>query len=464
MSVPPAVVPDPRSVAQRRADVRAVREQVSALFRSPEEEAFQRLVTRTVQARRSKATAEGVVQFEVLRDGSGSGTAVVTGEVLVRTSIDPGALASLEQLVDASATVVPDLPGLMSLRNPSVPAEVLDDIARTVRGWGFPASMAHVVPLRGVLKAKGGPEATVVDPATSFAPSQVEAGQRVRVAVVDTGAAVAGRTDGWLQDVTTAEADRGLSAVDPLNAFPQPDPDEFLDFAAGHGTLVAGVVQQVAPDAAVSMYRAVDSDGVGSEVAVAQAIVRAVMKDGAQVVNLSLGAHTVDDQPLLAIEVALEMVRSEHPDVLVVAAAGNSGDTRPSFPAAQSGVVAVAGLTADLTLPAWASRGFWVTCGTVGEGIVSTYVEGKESPVLDPDPDTWTGPDPWAVCTGSSFAAPQVAGEVARRMAVAPAPTAEAPHPVPPTAHEALAALLAKGTHRPDVGVAVRIMEGTPIG
>jgi hypothetical protein len=49
--------------------------------------------------------------------------------------------------------------------------------------------------------------------------------------------------------------------------------------------------------------------------------------------------------------------------------------------------------------------------------VVSTFVAGTETPEADPDgPDTFAGPDPWASWSGTSFAAPQIAGAVVRAM------------------------------------------------
>ena len=83
------------------------------------------------------------------------------------------------------------------------------------------------------------------------------------------------------------------------------------------------------------------------------------------------------------------------------------------WPAALPGVEAVAGLTAYLTPSAWSSYGPDVRFSTVGEGIRSTFVTGTESPVFDPSPDVF-GDDAWAMWSGTSFAAPQIAGAVAR--------------------------------------------------
>jgi subtilisin family serine protease len=214
------------------------------------------------------------------------------------------------------------------------------------------------------------------------------------VAVLDTGIGEQPRSDGWLAGLVRPDN------VDPLDAIPR---DGELDPGAGHGTFAAGIVQQVAPSADVRAHRVMDSAGIGSEVQVACAMLRAAA-EGATVINLSLGTQSVDDAPPVALGAALELLAEHHPDVLVVAAAGNGGDRRPCWPAAFPDVVAVAGLTPDLTPAGWSDRGEWVTCSTVGEGVVSTYVEGRHpgagaalSTVSQP---TVFGTDAWASWTG----------------------------------------------------------------
>ena len=85
------------------------------------------------------------------------------------------------------------------------------------------------------------------------------------------------------------------------------------------------------------------------------------------------------------------------------------------WPGASRRVISVAGLTgltANPTPAAWSSRGVWVDCSTVGEGIVSTYVEGEEDPAFG-GTDSYP-PDAWALWVGTSFAAPQIAGAISR--------------------------------------------------
>jgi hypothetical protein len=373
---------------------------------------------------------------------------VTRGELLVRDVVtrDPTLWPLLESLA-TDVERVAALDGRVVRVRTALSAPRLAGLARFVRQLGYEASVNHVTPLGPLIKGEGGPEQTR---ATLPFPSWVlQQGpwNHVNVAVIDTGIAEDPRTDDWLDGLVAADG----SNVDPLDAIPL---DGLLDVGAGHGTFAAGVVQQVAPMAHIDVFRAVRTDGIGDEVDVASALVTAVRQSPADVplvVNLSLGTETLDNQPLLAIEVALEIAYAEHPDCLVVASAGNTGSTRPVFPAASRSVVSVAALGADLTPTAWTTRGFWVDCAVVGEGILSTFVPGFESTTNDPDPEVW-GLNPWALWSGTSFAAPQVAAAVARRVAE-----------VGGTTRGALAWLFANAPIVPDVGHALRLLAGTPL-
>jgi subtilisin family serine protease len=249
------------------------------------------------------------------------------------------------------------------------------------------------------------------------------AGEGVIVAVIDTGIAecVEIRDDGVLEGIRVGSAN-----VDPLNAINWSDSPQtrFLDMGAGHGTFVAGVIRQIAPKADVRVYRALDSDGIGTEVEIACAILRA-WRDGATIINLSLGQETYRDRPPVALEAALELISD---DVVVVASAGNLDDQhvndteimRPHWPAAFRRVVAVGALTADYRPAPWSKRGQWVDVSTWGTDVVSTYVQGvEEGNDTNPEPDEWpaSDPDPWAKWSGTSFSAPQISGLLAAGMA-----------------------------------------------
>jgi subtilisin family serine protease len=160
------------------------------------------------------------------------------------------------------------------------------------------------------------------------------------------------------------------------------------------------------------VYRAADTDGFATDTEIADAILRAY-DDGAQIINISLGLRTADDQPPPATAAAVKSVRIQSGgQTVIVAAAGNYGDRSKVFPAALDGVEAVAGLTAYMTPAAWSSYGD-MQFSTVAEGIRSTFIRGAESHVFGPAPDVFPA-DAWAVWSGTSFAAPQIAGAVAR--------------------------------------------------
>ena len=197
------------------------------------------------------------------------------------------------------------------------------------------------------------------------------------------------------------------------------------------------------------MYRTLDGDGFGSDVAVAAAMVRAVRGE-ARILNLSLGTRTPDEQPPIGMQTALEIIREETGDeTVIVAAAGNYANTDRCYPASFRRVVSVGGLTVDGLASNWSTRGPDTTVSTISEGVLSTYVQGEESWLVDWDPDTY-GPDSWAIASGTSFGAPQIAGAIARIC-----------REQNQTPRQALGILLGYGRPIPDFGLALRILPGT---
>jgi subtilisin family serine protease len=94
------------------------------------------------------------------------------------------------------------------------------------------------------------------------------------------------------------------------------DEDGITDNLVGHGTFVSSIVLAGAPNATILPIRCLDDEGYGSQLAVAQAIQRAV-DAGANVINLSLTIPAASDLVRDAISNALEA------GVPVVVAAGN---------------------------------------------------------------------------------------------------------------------------------------------
>jgi len=292
----------------------------------------------------------------------------------------------------------------------------LTRFVRDLRAQGHAVSFSYVTPLAPVMKGCSGVPAPGLAAFAEYGPVDPSFGHGVRVAVIDTGIAEARRGDGWLSGVArVADGSPTGANIDLLDADPA---DGYLDVSAGHGTFVAGIIAQVAPGAEITAHRALTTSGTATDIQVACALIRAV-RENAQVVNLSLGTETYFDEPPVALTAALDVVREIETtrgwESVIVAAGGNGGGTSPVWPAAFGRVVSVAGLTSALRPSLWSSRGHWIDVSTVGEGLVSTYVSGRQSPDVVAEPQQFLG-DPWARWTGSSFAAPQVAGAIARAM------------------------------------------------
>jgi Subtilase family len=435
---------------------------VAALTRRRYQPAIRHELLRLLNERRrghAGGFAADVREIGFLPVETGFDTLLTPGELLITgSSYDgrrspggppgpgPSAKGYLDDIgMEASDVDCADLRGrVLRLTPPADRAmtyQELADVASTLRGQGFTASLSSITPTAPVGKGTGVPHPA--DPPAGPPEFGDGTGDPANVAIIDTGRSDQVRTDGWLQGIS--------GDIDPLDEFPAGG-DGYLDLDAGHGTFVAGIIRQVAPRARVMVYRALDSDGIGSEVSAACEMIRAVKEGQANIINLSLGCQTRDDLPPVAIQVAMEVIgeweREHGREVLIVAAAGNYGDMRPCWPAAFRRVVSVAGLAPDMRPAPWSSRGFWVTCSTIGQGVRSTYVEGRESPLLDPDPRNF-GPNAWGVWSGTSFTAPQITGALARLHEEYRIPL-----------REALDRLLAAGRPVPGCGQALKILPG----
>lgn len=96
----------------------------------------------------------------------------------------------------------------------------------------------------------------------------------------------------------------------------------------GHGTSVAGIVVQVAPNIKIMPLRVLGPDGAGDTDAVIAAMDWAV-EHGAKVINLSLGTKF-----LTSLDSEINWVTQQ--GVVVVSSTGNTGDTNVTFPASSS--------------------------------------------------------------------------------------------------------------------------------
>ena len=227
----------------------------------------------------------------------------------------------------------------------------------------------------------------------------------VRIAVLDTGYAEAFKPSGLEPRLTLSGGDR-----------PSEDGDGYLDPAAGHGTFIAGLIEQLVPGCEIEVIEVLSTYGDGKETNIATRLSELAARTDPgppHVVNLSFGTYSPFRMSLL--EDAIGDLREK--GTVVVASAGNDGSCAPLYPAAFEHVVGVAALVEDEGAAApFTNYGPWVDACTAGVDLVSTFFEGwnGDEPEVDgTDVDRFDG---WAVWSGTSFAAPRVVAALAAHM------------------------------------------------
>jgi hypothetical protein len=283
--------------------------------------------------------------------------------------------------------------------------------------------------------------------------------RRPVVAVLDTGAG----SHPWLAEDIVVRNPSVLGETigllgpgnDPEQTGVIVDPYEgVLDSDAGHGTFIAGLIRQRCPDATILAIRVMQSDGVVAESDLLDALKLLVMRqhlaqaaggvasEAIDVVSLSLGYYHEQPDDVTFDPQLLHPLRAlSQRGVAVVAAAGNDATSRPMYPAAftpypggrieefDAGsvpLISVGALNPDGTIALFSNAGPWVSCHAPGAALVSTFpvtfdASAQSSFRVDVpgdgiratiDPDNFhSGFGTWS---GTSFAAPILAGEIAQ--------------------------------------------------
>jgi len=171
---------------------------------------------------------------------------------------------------------------------------------------------------------------------------------------------------------------------------------------SGHGTFVAGIiagaagggVTGVAPGVKILPVKILDSQDNGSTANLVAGINYAV-SHGAQVINISADGFTNSQ----SLDDAL--ANAEAHNVVVVAAAGNSGQEEYSYPAASaSTVLAVSASDVNDQVASFSSSGPYIDLSAPGVDIRSAWWSQQ-------------GGDSYTTASGTSAAAPFVAGAAA---------------------------------------------------
>lgn len=211
--------------------------------------------------------------------------------------------------------------------------------------------------------------------------------QTARVAVIDTG--LTPYTHLWQRVVAQHNlVEPGMPAVDLPNGLDENE-NGTADEGAGHGSMVAGVVNLVAPRAELVIIRAADDEGESTSWRIMRAVIHAVM-DGAQVVNISLGTQ----RRLSTLECIVEWAQQR--GVLLVAPVGNNAEESVLDPARIPGALCVAGLDLDDRKAPFSSFHGRVDVSAPSTSVASLWWDGSI-----------------ACYSGTSFAAPLAAGAAA---------------------------------------------------
>jgi len=160
--------------------------------------------------------------------------------------------------------------------------------------------------------------------------------------------------------------------------------------AFGHGTMTAGIVHLVAPQAKIMPLKSFNADGTGYDSDILRAIYYAV-KNGAKVLNMSF------DYPSYSPELANAIKYANSNGVISVASAGNDGQQVAVYPGALPSVIDVASASNSDIQSVFTNYGappVWMAAP--GEGVMTTYPWGT-----------------YAAGWGTSFSAPFVSGTAA---------------------------------------------------
>lgn len=213
------------------------------------------------------------------------------------------------------------------------------------------------------------------------------AGRTVRVAVLDTGIAP-NCTQIWQKTVAQYNAVEYQPWAYDITRGTDSNGNNVFDEGVGHGTAVAGVIEQMSPRSSFVIVRVADSDGQSSAWRIIKGLSFAAARQ-AEVANLSMGSTA----SIPALQDVMEWARTK--GVLVVAAAGNNGIETLLSPASLSKAIAVTGVDATDHKAAFANFGGKVESCAPSTGILSYGTDGFLVP--------WSG---------TSLAAPFVSGAI----------------------------------------------------
>jgi len=238
-------------------------------------------------------------------------------------------------------------------------------------------------------------------------------GDGVKVAILDTGI---------MQ--SHPELAGKVKVIDCKSVFSYPQ--DTCEDQHGHGTHVAGIVGAnrvpstaalgVAPDVDFIIYKVLDKNGSGSFSGIVDAMEYVVNVGGeprSKVISMSLGSNPINPKNAPNCDgvyppMDLVMDAAIDAEVVVVAAAGNSGGRGVGLPACHSGAIAVAATNDSDFIASFSSRGGAVEDHGISAPGVSIY-----SSVPPTGASCCSHPSMYKNLSGTSMATPVVSGSIA---------------------------------------------------
>jgi len=203
---------------------------------------------------------------------------------------------------------------------------------------------------------------------------------------------VSGNTSNNSSESSPAALDqRSVAVLDQRSVAVLDGNSDYSDF--GHGTMTAGLIHLVAPEAKIMPLKVFTASGSAYSSNILRAIYYAVA-NGAQVMNMSWNYSSYSNDLASAIKYA------NSKGVVSVASAGNSGEDTVVYPGGLPGVIDVASTSNEDTQSSFTNYGtppVWLAAP--GEGVVTTFPWGT-----------------YAAGWGTSFSTPLVAGTAALMM------------------------------------------------
>ena len=241
-------------------------------------------------------------------------------------------------------------------------------------------------------------------------------GAGVLIYMADTGLLRDAADYSWLADhswLTGVQMGDPAEDADPL--VPMSGSPPAIPAYTGHGTFVAGVARCMAPASEIIVTNAFSVAGSQLEADLVPRL-ESALSLGVDIFHLTIACLSRYDLPLIAFLEWLRRLR-QYGGPVCIAAAGNSGFRRPTWPAAFSEVIAVGALGAD-----WRGRasfsnfGSWVDVYAPGRDLVNAYATGTYKCHIAPYKNqtrNFYGMTKWS---GTSFSTPIVTGLIASRM------------------------------------------------